>query len=72
MYVPQFDEIKGYTTVVEQIQLVGRMKCRDEAGMKQRLVKLLQILGLFEKANVLCKELSGGELKRLSVGMGET
>lgn len=70
MYVPQFDEIKGYTTVVEQIELVGLMKCKDQRAMKKRLIKLLQILGLFEKANVLCKDLSGGELKRLSVGMG--
>lgn len=70
MYVPQFDEIKGYTTVVEQIELVGLMKCQDQRAMRQRLIKLLQILGLFEKANVLCKDLSGGELKRLSVGMG--
>lgn len=70
MYVPQFDEAKGYCTVVEQIQLVGLMKCRDQQAMKQRLVKLMQILGLFEKANTYCKDLSGGELKRLSVGMG--
>lgn len=70
MYVPQFDEIKGYTTVVEQIELVGLMKCQDQRAMRKRLVQLLQILGLFEKANLLCKDLSGGELKRLSVGMG--
>lgn len=70
MYVPQFDEIKGFSTVIEQIELVGLMKCNDERAMRKRLVKLLQILGLFEKANVLCKDLSGGELKRLSVGMG--
>ena len=70
MYVPQFDEIKGYTTVVEQIELVGLMKCNDQRAMRRRLIKLLQILGLFEKANTLCKDLTGGELKRLSVGMG--
>jgi ABC-type glutathione transport system ATPase component len=70
MYVPQFDEIKGFTTVVEQIELVGLMKCNDRRAMRRRLVKLLQILGLFEKANSLCKDLTGGELKRLSVGLG--
>jgi ABC-type lipoprotein export system ATPase subunit len=70
MYVPQFDEIKGYTTVFQQIELVGLMKCSDQAAMRRRLLQLLQILGLFEKANVLCKDLSGGELKRVSVGMG--
>lgn len=70
MYVPQFDEIKGYTTVVEQIELVGMMKCTDLKDMRKRLLKLLRILGLFEKASSLCKDLTGGELKRLSVGMG--
>jgi ABC-type lipoprotein export system ATPase subunit len=70
MYVPQFDEIKGYTTVLEQIQFVGMMKCSDVVGMQERLYKLLQILGLFSRAGVLCKNLSGGELKRVSVGMG--
>lgn len=70
MYVPQFDEIKGYATVVEQMELVGLMKSKDRRAMRRRLLKLLQILGLFERANVLCKDLTGGEQKRLSVGMG--
>jgi len=70
MYVPQFDEIKPYATVIEQIQFVGMMKCKDIPAMKLRLMKLLQILGLFNRANCLCKDLSGGELKRVSVGMG--
>ncbi len=70
MYVPQFDELKSYCTVLEQIMFVGMMKCKDVVAMKKRAVKLLQILGLFRKANTLCKDLSGGELKRVSVGMG--
>ena len=47
MYVPQFDEIKPYCTVVEQIMLVGQMKCANIPDMKKRLMKLLQILGMF-------------------------
>lgn len=70
MFVPQFDELKPDATVMEQIMYVGMMKCQDIPAMKVRLVKLLQILGLFNKANTKCKELSGGELKRVSVGMG--
>jgi ABC-type multidrug transport system ATPase subunit len=70
MYVPQFDEIKDYCTVVEQIMYVGMMKCVDVEDMKFRLLRLLQILGLFSKAQTLCKDLTGGELKRVSVGMG--
>ena len=70
MYVPQYDEIKGYLTVMEQIEFVGLMKCIDVSAMKERLVELLEVLGLFHKSNILCKDLSGGELKRVSVGMG--
>jgi ABC-type multidrug transport system ATPase subunit len=70
IYVPQYDEIKGFSTVMEQIEFVGTMKCTDIPAMKERLLKLLEVLGLFQKANVLCKDLSGGELKRVSVGMG--
>lgn len=70
MFVPQFDELKPDSTVMEQIMYVGMMKCEDVTAMKLRLVKLLQILGLFNKANTKCKDLSGGELKRVSVGMG--
>jgi ABC-type multidrug transport system ATPase subunit len=70
MFVPQYDELKGYATVLQQIEYVGRMKCKDVGEMKVRLLKLLKILGLFSKAHTLCKDLSGGEQKRLSVGMG--
>lgn len=70
MYVPQYDELKSHATVVQQMEYVGRMKCKDVVAMKRRLLKLLKILGLFGKANTLCKDLSGGEKKRLSVGMG--
>jgi ABC-type multidrug transport system ATPase subunit len=38
--------------------------------MHQRLRTLLRILGLHSKSRVLCRELSSGELKRVSVGMG--
>jgi ABC-type multidrug transport system ATPase subunit len=70
MFVPQYDELKDYSTVLQQMEYVGLMKCRDVGAMKNRLLKLLKILGLFGKAHTMCKDLSGGEKKRLSVGMG--
>ena len=45
-------------------------QCRDTDAMYHRLASLLRILGLHAKARTLCSELSGGELKRVSVGMG--
>lgn len=70
VYVPQFDEFNNNLTVFEQIEFVGAMKCRDVIGMRKRLGRLLQILGLTDKAHTRCSQLTGGELKRVSVGMG--
>lgn len=70
VYVPQFDEFNQNLTVYEQIELVGEMKCKDSREMRRRLGHLLTILGLADRANTPCKELTSGELKRVSVGMG--
>lgn len=70
VYVPQFDEFNQNLTVLEQIEMVGALKCRDVKAMRKRLANLLNILGLADKMNVLCRNLTSGELKRVSVGMG--
>lgn len=70
MYVPQFDEILPVLTVREQLVLIGELKCKDKNSMYKRLPQLLRILGLYGKRNTRCGELTGGELKRVSVGMG--
>ncbi len=70
VYVPQFDEFNGNLTVYEQIEFVGEMKCSDVIEMRHRLNHLLTILGLASKAKVHCRNLTSGELKRVSVGMG--
>lgn len=69
-FVPQFDELNGELTVWELIELTGRLKCRETAAITLRLRKLIRILGLVSKSHSLVKTLSGGELKRVSVGMG--
>ena len=69
-FVPQFDEVNSNFTVYEQIEIVGLLKCKDKEAMYVRLDRLLQILGLQKKAKCLCNNLTGGELKRVSVGMG--
>lgn len=69
-FVPQFDEVNCNFTVFEQMELVGVLKCRDRVAMYKRLRTLIRILGLQMKSNVLCSALTGGELKRVSVGMG--
>lgn len=69
-FVPQFDEVNSNFTVFEQMELVGLLKCTDRGAMYTRLKSLVRILGLHTKTNVLCSALTGGELKRVSVGMG--
>jgi ABC-type multidrug transport system ATPase subunit len=56
--------------VFEQIELIGLLKCTDREAMYNRLRTLIRILGLHRKTDVLCSALTGGELKRVSVGMG--
>ena len=69
-FVPQFDEVNDNLTVYEQIELVGLLKCLDVDDMHTRLDVVLGSLGLLEKSGMSCKELTGGELKKVSVGMG--
>lgn len=70
VYVPQFDEFNQNLTVFEQIEYVGKLKCVDALAMRRRLLRLVGILGLSNKVTTLCKHLTSGELKRVSVGMG--
>mmetsp|Transcript_9118 Transcript_9118/g.9175 ORF Transcript_9118/g.9175 Transcript_9118/m.9175 type:complete len:1301 (+) Transcript_9118:45-3947(+) len=69
-FVPQFDEVNENLTVFEQIELIGLLKCRGRVAMHRRLHHLLHILGLHQKSKMSCARLTGGELKRVSVGMG--
>jgi ABC-type multidrug transport system ATPase subunit len=70
MYVPQFDEFNPNLTVLEQILMVGELKCADRKEMLLRLNSLLSVLGLADKVNLMCRDLTRGEIKRVSVGMG--
>eukprot|EP01041_Mallomonas_annulata_P005158 gene5158-10306_t len=69
-YVPQFDEFNKILSVKEQINFVGHMQCTDMIAMKKRLEQLIDVLGLRRIADKSCVNLTGGELKRVSVGMG--
>ena len=69
-YVPQFDELNGVFTVFEHFIFIGNLTCVDNADMKKRADHLMTVLGLKEKMHVPIKNLSGGEVKRVSVGIG--
>jgi ABC-type multidrug transport system ATPase subunit len=69
-YVPQFDEVNGTLTVQEHLLLVGHLTCVDIESMKKRADVLLDVLGLTDKKDTQVKNLSGGEVKRVSIGIG--
>ena len=69
-YVPQFDEVNGVFTVFEHLTFIGNLTCADNAHMMKRAEHLLSVLGLSEKKHVAINNLSGGEIKRVSVGIG--
>ena len=69
-YVPQSEVFNDSLTVREQLELTGLLKCSDRNDMYERLDIVILALGLRDQANTRCKELTGGELKKVSVGMG--
>jgi ABC-type multidrug transport system ATPase subunit len=69
-YVPQFDEVNGSMTVEEHLLFVGSLTCTDLVEMRVRLVSLLDVLGLTGKKDTPVSGLSGGEVKRVSIGLG--
>eukprot|EP01038_Epipyxis_sp_PR26KG_P013595 gene13595-18245_t len=69
-YVPQFDEFNSAMNVEEQMLFVGNMTSSDTDEVTRRAKKLLEVLGLSGKKQFTSGGLSGGELKRVSVGLG--
>lgn len=69
-YVPQFDAVNGMLTVSEHFKLVGNLTGTDAKEIEDREKLLLIALGLAEKKDTLVKFLTGGEVKRVCVGVG--
>lgn len=69
-YVPQSEVFNDSLTVREQIEITGLLKCSDRNDMYERLDVVILSLGLRDQAYTRCRDLTGGELKKVSVGMG--
>lgn len=69
-YVPQFDEVNKSLTVQEHLSLVGSLTTVDVTTLQTRLQDVLAVLGLTEKRDTQVQYLSGGEVKRVSIGIG--
>ncbi len=70
-YVPQFNSLNEFFTVRELFSYMAELcTLGDKESKILRVSGLLRVLGLSDRADVEIRSLSGGEKKRVSVGMG--
>ena len=71
-YVPQEDILHRQLTVKECLYFAARLRLPDDFGEKeigQRVAETIKILELSERANLAIEQLSGGQRKRVSLGI---
>ena len=64
--VPQGQTAIATLTVMENVMLPGTIYGLDE-GLREKAEKLLDRMGILDLADVLPKELSGGEIRRMAI-----
>lgn len=70
-YVPQFDDLNERFTVRELLWQTGQLqRPASDRDMHRRVIKLLAILGLTRQADMKAGQLTGGQRKRVSIGLG--
>lgn len=70
-YVPQFSNINPVFTPRELLTYTAKLKLVETADERDTAVAaLLEILGLTDTAHIPCARLTGGQLKRVSIGIG--
>ncbi len=71
-YVPQDDIIHGELTVAQALDYAARLRLPADLTEKERQAQVNQVLAeleLTERRHVLVKDLSGGQRKRVSIGV---
>ena len=63
----QANNLVPYLTVQENVELMLRLNGDLDSDSKERTVKLLTLLGLGEKLNVLPRQLPGGQQQRVAI-----
>jgi ATP-binding cassette subfamily A (ABC1) protein 3 len=66
---PQHDILFDMLTVEEHLQLFATFKGTSKADLKEEVEKIIQSVGLTEKRKSYSKTLSGGQKRKLSVGI---
>lgn len=65
---PQESAVAKNLTVRENLELIAALYDLPEA--KKRTEEIIERFNLTEKADVLCKKLSGGQMRRVSIALG--
>jgi len=71
-YVPQFDIVHGQLTVREALDYAARLRLPADTSHEERKVRIeeiIAVLGLDARADVRVERLSGGQRKRVAVGV---
>lgn len=68
-YVPQFDIVHKDLTVAEVLFFAAKLRLPPDIDLEQVIEKTLKQVELSERQDTLVKDLSGGQLKRVSIGV---
>ena len=68
-YCPQFDAIFGYLTVYENLKFYGLIKGAKKEILSGIVMSLIDLMNLTEFKDILSKNLSGGNKRKLSVAI---
>jgi ABC transport system ATP-binding/permease protein len=68
-YVPQDDIIHGELTVAEVLTYAAKLRLPPDANLKQVVALTLEQIEMTPRQNVLVQQLSGGQRKRVSIGV---
>ncbi|MCC3439744.1 ATP-binding cassette domain-containing protein [Microcoleus sp. PH2017_05_CCC_O_A] len=68
-YVPQDDIVHGELTVTEALTYAIKLRLPPDVDVEQVLTKTLTDIEMLDKRKTLVKDLSGGQRKRVSIGV---
>ncbi len=68
-YVPQDDIVHGELTVAEALTYAIKLRLPPDVDVEQVLTKTLTDIEMLDKRNIAIKKLSGGQRKRVSIGV---
>lgn len=68
-YVPQSDIVHKDLTVEEVLTYAARLRLSEDINTKEIVDRTLSQIEITERRNTLVKDLSGGQLKRVSIGV---